>query len=503
MNAKFRELKKLLAEIDDLNSAAALFYWDQATYMPPGGTAARGRQIATLERLAHEKFIDPGIGRLLEDLRPLETGLPYDSDDAGLIRVTRRGYERAVKVPASFAEEFARHTSASYQAWTEARPADDFAKVRPYLEKTLELSRRYADFFPGYEHIADPLLDLADQGLKVSDVRPLFAALRKELVPLARRIAARAGAVDDACLRRHFPAGPQADFTIDVVRRLGYDFNRGRQDLTHHPFSIKFSLTDVRITTRVDENCLGEALFASIHEAGHGMYIQEITMDFEGTPLAHGTSGSVHESQSRLWENTVGRSRGFWKFFYPRLQAAFPAQLGEVTRENFYRAINKVEPSLIRTRADEVTYDLHVMLRFELELALLEGKLSVRDLPEAWRERYREDLGVAPSDDRDGVMQDMHWYSGRIGGEFQSYTLGNFLRAQFFDAALKAHPEIPARIEAGDFRTLHEWLRENIYRHGSKFTTAELVKRVTGSPIGVDHYLRYLREKYGELYRLS
>ncbi len=501
MEATLRELKARLIEIDNLESAARVLAWDQNTYMPPGGAPARARQIATLRRLAHEAFTDRAVGKLLEDLRPYEEDLPYDSDEASLIRVTRREYERAVRVPPSFVAQLSDHQSTTYQVWTEARPADDFARVRPYLERMLALSRQLANFFPGYQHIADPLIDFSDYGMKASRIRAIFAELREQLVPLVRAIAAQPAA-DDACLHRTFPEAQQLAFGLEVVKRLGYDLERGRQDKTHHPFTTDFSIGDVRITTRVREDDLGEALFGTMHEAGHGMYEQGVCADYEGTPLAGGTSSGVHESQSRLWENVVGRSWGFWEFFYPRLQEIFPGQLSGVSLETFYRAINKVEPSLIRTDADEVTYNLHVLLRFDLELKLLEGELDVRDLPQVWRERMETDLSVVPPDDRDGVLQDVHWFHGRIGGVFQGYTLGNIMSAQFFEAALQDHPEITNEIGAGEFSTLHSWLIENIYRHGRKYTADELVRRVTGGPLSVEPYVRYLRTKYGELYEL-
>ncbi len=501
MEAKLNELKARLMEINDLQSAAALLSWDQETYMPAGGAPARARQLATLGRIAHEKLTNPALGRLLDELQPYAESLPYDSDEASLIRVTRREYEKAIRVPPSFVAELNGHASAAFQAWAAARPANDFAMARPYLERTLELSRRYADFFPGYEHIADPLIDQADEGMKAATLRSLFAELREQLVPLVQAITAQPPA-DDSCLRRAFPEAQQLAFGLEVVRRLGYDFERGRVDKTHHPFMTKFSLGDVRITTRFKQNDLSEALFSMMHEAGHALYEQGIRRELEGTPLAMGTSAGVHESQSRLWENIVGRSRHFWRFFYPRLQAIFPRQLGTVPLDEFYQAINKVERSCIRTAADEVTYNLHVMIRFDFELALLEGSLAVRDLPEAWRARYQSDLGVTPPDDRDGVLQDMHWFIGTIGGMFQGYTLGNILGAQFFDAALRAHPEIPAEIERGEFGTLLRWLRHHIYQHGRKFTAAELVERVTGGPMRIEPYIRYLRTKYGELYHL-
>lgn len=498
---KLLALKTRLAEINDIEAAASLLYWDQATYMPPGGAAARGRQLATLQEISHSKFIDPAIGQLLEDLGPYEASLPYDSDEASLIRVTRRKYERAARVPATFMAQFSQHRTDAYGVWVTARPENNFAAVQPYLEKTLEMSRELANFFPGYDHIADPLIDFADYGMKASFLRSLFADLREQLVPIVEAITAQRPP-DDRCLHQFYPSSQQLTFTLKVIEQLGYDFQRGRQDQTHHPFMINFSTGDVRITTRVYENDLGQALFSSIHEMGHGLYEQGIDQSFEGTPLAGGTSAGVHESQSRLWENMVGRSRGFWEFFYPQLQGVFPDQLGNVSLDTFYRAINKVERSLIRTDADEVTYNLHVMIRFDLELQMLEGSLEIRDLPEAWRERYRSDLGIIPETDTNGVLQDVHWYTGQIGGMFQCYTLGNLMSAQFFEAALAAHPDILAKIEQGQFSTLHNWLKENIYQHGCKYTAAELIGGVTGAALHITPFIRYIRQKYGQLYTL-
>ena len=501
MENQLNELKTRLMEVDDLNKAAAVLNWDQTTYMPSGGAAARGRQMATLSRLAHEKFTDAALGKLLDALRPYEESLPYDSDEASLLRVTRREYEKLTKVPGEFVAKLNTHQAESYQVWTEARPANDFARVQPYLEKTLDLSRKLADFFPGYEHIADPLIDFADYGMQVSSVRALFAELRAQLIPIVKAITSHRVA-DDACLKQAYPEAQQLAFGRSVIEKLGYDFKRGRQDKTHHPFCTTFSLGDVRITTRVQEHDLTDALFSTIHESGHAMYQQGINRAFEGTPLGGGTSSGVHESQSRCWENLVGRSRGFWQFFYPQLQALFPDQLNAVSIETFYRAINKVTPSLIRTDADEVTYNLHVMIRFDLETALLEGTLAVRDLPEAWHARYQSDLGVRAPDNRDGVLQDVHWYAGQIGGVFQGYTLGNIMSAQFYEAAQHAQPGILPEIAQGQFETLHGWLKDNIYQHGSKFTANEIVQRATGQALTIAPYIRYLRTKYGELYPL-
>ncbi len=499
MENKLQELKTLILEANDLASAAAVLNWDHETYMPSGGGAARARQLSTLQRLSHEKFTSAAVGKLLDDLQAYGESLPYDSDDASLIRVARREYERQVKIPGKLVGELGSHTAQTYQVWTEARPANDFARLEPYLEKTLDLSRQVADCFPGYDHIADPLIDFADYGMKAESVRQVFADLRDQLVPLVSAITAQQPA-DNAALLQHFPEDKQWAFGLDVIKAYGYDFNRGRQDKAPHPFTTSFGIGDVRITTRVNERDLGDALFSTLHEAGHAMYEQGIDMALDGTPLAGGTSAGVHESQSRLWENVVGRSRGFWSHFYPQLQATFPEQLKSVSLDAFYRAINRVEPSLIRVDADEVTYNLHVMIRFDLELALLEGTLSVHDLPEAWHARYQADMGVHAPNDRDGVLQDVHWYGGVIGGAFQGYTLGNILSGVFYQMALQAHPTIPDEIARGKFDTLHTWLKNNIYQYGSKFTAPELIERVTGSPLRIEPYIAYLRKKYGDLY---
>ncbi|MCB0199893.1 MAG: carboxypeptidase M32 [Caldilineae bacterium] len=502
MNDKLTELKSRLREASDFNSAASVLYWDQTTYMPPGGAEARGRQIAALQKLAQERFTDPAIGRLLDDLQPYQESLPYDDDDASLLRVTRRDYERQTRLPAQFVGEMAEHSIASYQTWIKARPANDFAAVAPVLEKTLELSRRYADYFPGYGHIADPLIDESDPGMTVAVLRPLFKALREQLVPLVDAIAAQP-VPDDSFIYRDYVEQQQWDFGVDIVRHYGYDFERGRQDKTHHPYMIRFSAGDVRITTRFSRNNLVDGLFSTLHEAGHAMYEQGVAQEYDATPLGHGTSSGVHESQSRLWENVVGRSQPFWSYYYPRLQAVFPAQLGDVSEGAFYRAINLVRPSLIRVDADEVTYNLHVIIRFELELALLEGKLAIGDLPDAWQASYQESLGIQAPDNRDGVLQDVHWYSGLIGGAFQGYTLGNIMGAAFWQAALRANPGVMDDIAQGEFAALHGWLRDNLYRYGRKFTADELIERVTGAPLTIDPYIAYLRGKFGELYGIN
>jgi len=496
---KLASLKERLRVVSDLRSAANLLQWDESTYMPTEGAAARGRQLATLRTLAHEHFTAPETGKLLDEVEPLETELPFESDDASLIRVTRRDFEKATRVPSRFLEKLQTHTSRSYHLWAEARPEDDFAKVSDALERTVDLSREYASFFE-HDHIADPLIDDSDERMTVATLRPLFDDLRRDLVPLVEQITAQAEA-DDSVLKQPFPEKEQLELGVMFAKAFGYDFSRGRLDKTPHPFATSFSVNDVRITTRVAERDLSESLYSTLHEAGHGMYEQGVSETLEATPLASGTSSGVHESQSRLWENLVGRSRGFLDYAYPKVQKQFPEQLEQVSLETFYRAVNKVSRSLIRTDADEVTYNLHVIIRFDLELELLTDKLNVKDLPEAWRERYRSDLGVTPGDDSNGVLQDVHWFAGTVGGAFQGYTLGNLLSSQFYEAALQAHPDIPGQIKQGKFDTLHTWLRENIYQHGRKLTAPEVVERATGQAMTAEPYLRYLKTKFGELYK--
>jgi carboxypeptidase Taq len=495
------ELKRRLREISDLSAASDVLNWDQATYMPEGGAGARGRQLAMLNRLAHERAIEPALGGLIDGLTRYGENLRYDSDDASLIRVARRDFQKNIKIPSDHIERATAHFSTSYDAWTRARPDDDFATMAPYLQRTLDLSREYSAYFVPHSHVADPHIDDADEGMTAASISGLFGKLKLQLVPMVRAICDQPAA-DDASLRQTFDKAAQFDFALHVAESLGYDVKRGRLDLTHHPFCTRFSAGDVRITTRIDENDLGDAFFSTLHEAGHAMYEQGISTALDGTPLGQGVSAGVHESQSRLWENVVGRSRGFWEHFYPTLQRIFAEQLSPVPLAAFHRAINKVARSLIRTDADELTYNLHIMLRFDLELKMLEGQLRVRDLPEAWRAAMRADLGIAPSDDRDGCLQDAHWYSGYIGGRFQSYTIGNILSAQFYAAALKAHPDISHEIAKGEFGTLHTWLRDNLYRHGSKFAPNDLVERATGAVMQMRPYLDYLHEKYGGLYRL-
>lgn len=501
MSHELQDLKGRLAELSDLQAIQGLLGWDQSSIMPAGAGEGRGRQMALMSRMLHEKFTDPAIGHLLESLRKQAEQWPAESIDAQLVAVTAKDYEQATRVPAAFVSEMTEHANASYMAWAEARPSNDFTKVVPFLEKTLELSRKYASFFPGFAHIADPLIDQSDAGMTVATIRPLFKTLRDGLVPMVDAICRQTPA-DDSCLLGPYSIATQMEYGRTLAEVVGYDFHRGRLDTALHPFEARLAYGDIRITTRARENDLGDCIFSVIHECGHAMYEQGVAFELEGTPLAHGTSSGVHESQSRLWENLVGRSRTFWQHQYPGLQGVFPQQLGHVSLDTFYRAINKVSRSLIRTDADEVTYNLHVIIRFELELELLEGTLAVKDLARAWKERYASILGIEPPNDKDGVLQDVHWYAGTIGGSFQGYTIGNVMSAQIYDAAMASNPAIAHDIAAGNYRSLLAWLQTNLYATGRRWDAPGTLKRVTGQDLTVAPYFAYLKKKYGELYSL-
>jgi len=389
-------------------------------------------------------------------------------------------------------------TGNAHEVWAKARANKDFASFQPVLERIIDLRRQYAGFFAPYDHIYDPLLDIFEPGMKTAEVRQIFAALRQEQVDLVRAITARPQVRDDF-LRLDYDDQKQWDFGVEVASRFGFNWDAGRQDRSAHPFTTSFGIQDVRITTRIIPNMVTSAMFSTMHETGHALYQQGFAPSLRRTPLADGASMAVHESQSRMWENLVGRSRAFWVYFYPRLQSYFPEQLGGVDLETFYKAINKVEPSFIRVEADEVTYNYHIMLRVEVEKRLIEGSLKVQDLPEFWREQMQSLLGITPPNDRLGPLQDIHWASGTIGS-FPNYTLGNVMSAQFFEAACRQVPEMEEALARADYRPLLAWLTENIYRHARAFLPDELLRRSTGSPLNTGPYLRYLNRKYGELF---
>lgn len=499
MQQKIQKLKNILAEIADLKGAIALLEWDQQTYMPRGGAEARGRQLGTLGRLEHEMSTSPELGKLLDELGNRTESMDPDSDNARMIKFAVRDYERATCVPPDFVVEKAQVTSMAHHAWAEARTTADFSIFQPHLEKIVDLSHRYIEFFPPADHPYDVLLDIYEPEMKTSGVKKIFDELRPEQVRLVKSIGQKEQ-VDNSFLYQPFDEKKQWDFGIEVIRGMGYEMERGRQDKSYHPFTTEFSINDVRITTRIDPDFLNTMIFGSIHEAGHALYAQGHSPDLERTNLAEGASLALHESQSRMWENLVGRSLSFWEYYYPRLQEYFP-QLNSVDLNTFYKGINRVEPSLIRVEADEATYNLHIMLRLELEIGIIEGKIKVKDLPQIWNANMKEYLGVEPEDDAQGVLQDVHWSLGAFG-YFSTYALGNLISVQLWEKIIQDIPDLTGQIRTGNFNALLGWLRTNIHAHGRKFMPQELVKKVIGSEIDPAPYLRYLDDKFGKIYGL-
>jgi carboxypeptidase Taq len=485
----------------DLRSANAVLRWDQETMMPPGGAQARAEQLATISRLAHEMFTSPATEALVAAAEATQDGLDAASDEAALLRVTRRDLDRARKLPPEFVAERARAASQSVEIWRRARPTNDFRAFLPSLERMIELARRTADYLGYQEHPYDALLDLYEPETTAREVAAVFDRLRQGTVPLVRAIVVRGRPLDAAFLGGEYDEEQQRAFGLSMVQGFGYDASRGRLDVSAHPFCTSISRDDVRITTRYSRRSL-TSIFGIFHESGHAMYSQGTAPSLERTPLEGGASNGIHESQSRLWENLVGRSRPFWRYAFPRLRDLFPGPLGAVDAEDFYRAVNRVQPSLIRVDADEVTYNLHIILRFELERSLAAGELAARDLPAAWQEKMTSYLGVTPPTDADGVLQDIHWPSGLIG-YFPSYALGNVASAQFFDAVRRAHPDLDEQLCHGRFGALLAWLREHVHRHGRKFFPRDLLVRATGSPLAPEPYLRYLWEKFTDIYGLQ
>ncbi len=498
MSEKLEQLKERLGEVADLGYASGVLGWDQQVNMPPAGNEARGQQLATLNKIAQEKFISDEVGRLIEDLKQELAGA--DSDDAALVRVAARNYDKAKRIPPSFIAEQAIVTSKAFEAWVEARSKSDFSIFRPHLEKVVELVHKYVSFFPPAAHPYDTLLDDYERGMKTADVKAIFDGLRPKQVELIKAVAS-AKQVKDDFLHKKYNEKKLIDFGRDVITKFGYDWNRGRQDKAPHPFETSFSINDVRITTRYEaENPLA-TLFSTMHESGHAMYEQGVNPAYERTPLAGGASLAVHESQSRMWENLVGRSLPFWEHFYPALKKTFPSQLDGVSLKPFYKAINKVEPSFIRVNADEATYNLHIMLRLELEIGMVAGKIAVKDLPEIWNTNMREYLGITPPNDAKGVLQDIHWSGGAIG-YFSTYALGNLISAQLWEKINRDIPDLNDQIRKGNFAELLAWLRKNIHQYGQKYEPQQLVEKVTGSKITPAPYVRYLTKKYGEIYGL-
>ena len=487
-------LKALIGDVMDLRHAADLIEWDERVCMPPGGQAVHGEMSAALRRLAHDMFTAPPVGEALEAARRDVAARDPDTTEARMVAVVARDFARATQVPGEFVAEHAAAVSAAQHAWADARANSDYAQFAPHLEKIVDLKRRYVTFFPPADHPYDVLLDEYEPGMKTADVRRLFESLRTRQVALIKSLDGRSAPAADF-LAASYDEGGIRRFADNVVTSFGFDWTRGRQDKSVHPFATGIGAGDVRITTRWVEGQPLALLFGTMHEAGHALYEQGVAGEHQRTILEGGASLGMHESQSRLWENLVGRSRPFWNHFFPKLQAACSAQLGGVTAEGFYHAVNRVRPTLIRVEADEATYNLHIMLRVELELALIDGSLSVADLPDAWNAKMQEYLGLTPPDQARGVLQDIHWAAG-LFGYFATYTIGNVIAAQLWERYGKVNPARDSDIGRGEFSGLLAWLRAELHQHGRKFEPQELVRRITGSPVDPEPYLRYLESKF-------
>jgi carboxypeptidase Taq len=498
MSEKLNQLKEILGEVSDINRAVAVLSWDQQVNMPPAGSEARGQHLATLGKIAQEKFIADEVGSLLDHLKKEFNGA--NSDEAAMIRVAARDYDKAKRVPPSFIAERAIVLSKAFEAWVEARRKSDFSIFVPHLEKVLEAMQKYVSFFPPADHPYDILLDDYEPGMKTAEVKAIFDKLRPQQVKLIKAITASKQVKDDFVYKK-YNEKKLWDFSVNVVTQFGYDWNRGRQDKAPHPFEETISVNDVRITTRFEEDQPLSMLFSTMHEAGHAMYEQGVNPAYERTSLQSGTSLAVHESQSRLWENLVGRSLPFWEYLFPAFKKIFASQLEGVSLKSFYKAINKVESSFIRVNADEATYNLHIMLRLELEIAMLEGKVAIKDLPELWNTNMQEYLGVTPPNDAQGVLQDIHWANGYMG-YFSTYALGNLISAQLWEKINQDIPDLDEQIRKGNFSQLLSWLRKNIHQFGQKYEPQTLIEMATGSKITPEPYVRYLTKKYSEIYGL-
>jgi len=506
--AMLEPLTTRLLEIQRINSAASVLSWDQETYMPAGGGQARAEQIAVLQGLAHQKLVSSDIESLLSRWVDPETGQSinqpgdlWDEPSRSLLREVWRDFSRAKKLPSDFVITLSRECSLAQQVWIEAKERNQFTRFLPNLRTVLSLKREEAQYLGYKDSPYNALLDGYEPGATISTLKPVFAQVKARLVPLLKRITQSRVHIDDGFLRHSYDQTRQLEFGRLVLTAMGYDFERGRLDLSAHPFTTSFHPTDVRVTTRVYEHELQSCLFSCIHEGGHGLYDQGLDQQYYGTPLGDSVSLGIHESQSRLWENCVGRSRPFWQFFYPMLQQTFREQLGSINAEQFYSAINCVKPSFIRVEADELTYNLHIMLRFEIEQDLIEGKTQPEDLPTIWNHKMKEYLDIVPRTDAEGVLQDVHWSFGAFG-YFPTYTLGNLYSVQFFEQAMREIPHLEDEIATGQLMPLRRWLGEKIHRWGRMFTPEHLSRRITGSSIDPEPFLSYVEKKYGEIYQL-
>lgn len=503
MSASPREayegLLAYLRETATLESCAGVLGWDQETCMPPGAVSLRAEHLALLRGLIHRRDSAAEFREKIEAAARLPEAALDGTAEAANVREARHAHDRATKLPTDLVEEIARVTTLARRTWTDAKHKRQFALFQPSLEKIVELTRRVAECYGYRDHPYDALLDDYERGETTAGLQRLFRPLRDGLTDLLDRILGSSRRIDTSMLQRHYPRAKQAEFARLGAETIGFDFARGRLDVAEHPFCSGIGTSDVRLTTRYDEHYFPQAFFGVLHEAGHGIYEQGFDPAARGTPMGRAASFGVHESQSRLWENVIGRSRPFWRHFFPLAQEAFPDALGHEARDDFLRAINEVKPSFVRTEADEVTYNLHIFLRFELEQALVGGSLSVADLPAAWNEIFERDFRMKVPDDAQGCLQDIHWSSGSFG-YFPTYTLGNLYAAQLWRAARKELGDPDTAFAAGDFRGLKEWLAGRVHRHGSRWLPRTLIEKATGEPLSPQPLIEFLQGKYIEVY---
>lgn len=495
---------KLIArvkEISLLQSCQSVLWWDERVNLPAKGGKHRGDQLSLLAGMVHEKFTSPEIGAMLEKLQDSELAQSGDTEEAANIREIGHQYYKKIKISKEWVEKFSRASTISQGVWVEARKENDFLKFLPHLKKIIQFKKEYTEMI-GYEkHSYDALLDDYETGSTIESIDAVFSAFRNELVEFVARIKNSSVCPDRSIMKRKYPVDKQQQFGLEASAAIGFDYQAGRLDVTAHPFCSGFGPGDTRITTRFFEDFFPSAYFGIMHEAGHGIYNQGFLPENYGTPMAEGVSHGIHESQSRLWENMVGRNRQSWKFFYPRARHYFGDTLAGVSEDEFYFAINDVKPSLIRVEADEVTYNLHIILRYELEQLFMKDELKAEDIPTAWNEKFHQFFGITPPDDADGCMQDIHWSAGYIG-YFPSYAMGNLYAAQFFARAGEDIPGLQDMFAEGKFAPLKIWLNEKIYRHGKRYRSNRLIEKVTGKPFSHQPLMDYLRDKFSPLYQL-
>lgn len=498
MNQKYQALKEKLQKIADVENAAALLNWDQEVFMPENGSSFRSRQLSTLSGIAHEFFTDKEMGDLLKALTKADD---LDFKAQRNVAEVNKDYQRRTKYTRDFVEKMSQSISKSFMAWQKAKKESDFSLFAPALSELVELKKQEAELVGYEDKIYDALLEDYEPGLKTSDLDLLFTDVREQLVDFVAKIF-NAPQNDESFMYLNYPKDKQWDYGLYILRQMGYDLNSGRQDVSSHPFTTNFSASDVRVTTRIDENNLSEMLWSCIHEGGHALYEQGLPSEDYGLPSGSAISLGIHESQSRIWENNIGRGLPFWTAYYKSLQAYFPDQLEKVSLEAFYKAMNLVKPSLIRTNADELTYHFHILIRYEVEKALISGDIKTAELPEYWNSKYKEYLKIDVPNDSEGVLQDIHWSHGSFG-YFPTYSLGSFYAAQFYAQMKKGLPQLESDIAAGNQMSALKWLRENIHQYGMQYSADALCEKITGEKLNFKHFMDYAKEKYSGIYTLE